>query len=540
MRFRLIIDITNNRTFLNGRIKKIYSDEIHVVYLDGWVDHNGIEKLISDSQPLPGTYNLIIINKPLKKVFFKNDFLGHRPLYFKLEESELIVSDNFWSVFQKTKSSIIDDETFDQLTYFTRIAPSYKTFVKDLFSLPAGSIASIDLISNSIDIKNTFAMIQKENNDLSLDDVVDELHLGIAKVFEKIAEQTNTIWYGNSGGLDSRIIPAYAKKYGIKSKGYLICNKYKNFNSLIRFKSQSYHSALNIAKFYGDDLIVSNYDQGNLYDSILRDIYVNPTGQANYHKNVNFRDYLDRFIVNGGSSFTMTNDTSEWKNNSFINNPIESVVNSSLSRHSKDGSNEIRNHLPAYLEKVSEEIGGIVPDNDYFSTIRTIYQKIKNQRSAMGAFESMSFAGDFQYIYHPFVSAKSLNWPISYFYNRKIQNVFFKKYHPGISRIPDQGSNRFENGFLSPLLRKFDRRFRGTGLDYEIWVNSIFSIKNLNLLDDKFKHKEIVINFDGLINRHGNYNRSQHFLDLLKMEILQKILKQSRTDIFDHIHEETV
>lgn len=495
------------------------------VFLDGWIEpgvsYNDPKNLVQ----LTGVYNLIYWDSISGQLIIENDRLGQRPLYASFSDRRVILSDNFWVVTKSLEKVEIDDSTITQLQLFRRLVPSWKTVVKNVYRLPAGSRMTFQRGDTDVEIKQIKWMKQQPDSFIDNEIAADQLHKTFMDLFGMVGDlfPKRDIWFGNSGGLDSRLIPAYAEKAGIKVNGYLVSNK-KRF-----LKNQSEKSADIIAKKYGFSFKKLRYDQGNGWSRLLRDLYVNPFGPANFHKNPQYEFFKDTLILTGGDSFTIVNDNNFWKTQEARKDPVRAMVFRQLLRK---GIRDI--DVDGYKSIIERQISICLDDGDAFSTLRSIHQVILNQTSPAGAFESMNLAGEFQYIYHPFATEQALKWPEELFYDRKVQSQLFKKYFPDLLLIPDQHGNyweeRFNKSFLDEFLRKVNLKVRTSGLDYRSWVTDDW-VENLK--DEVLKYGKDIgsVTSVNILNKFDFFSQPQDKLDMLKLSAMTVLLEEGSFDI---------
>lgn len=495
------------------------------VLCDGWTV-NHLKGYDPEAQKeLTGVYNIISWSEETGKIIIENDILGQRPLFASFSEDRVVISDNFWSVVSSLSGYEIDYTIISQLQHFRRIAPSWKTVVKGVYRLPAGGRIEYSKGQKKPTVEQVHWMKQAPDETIQAHDAAEQLHDAFLKLFEMIGDvyPGRDVWFGNSGGLDSRLIPAYARKAGLDVSGFLVIGK-KPF-----IKTQSEISAEAVAKEYGFRFRKFEYNQGDGWERLLRDLYVNPFGPANFHKNPRFEDFKDQLILNGGDSFTIVNDNNFWRTQNAQSDPVDAMVNSHLFR-TESWSEEYGD----YVSIVKSQLKTCLDSNSSFSVLRSIHQSFLNQTSPAGAFESMNLAGEFQYIYHPFATKYALKWPEWLFYDRKVQTVLFERYFPNLLKIPDQRGFVWKNGLQknakNSLLRKIEYRLRTSGLQYRRWMNSAWMkevLKNVSVFIDECDSqygKEFIHSFH-------SFSNTQDQLDMMKLSVLMSVLESNKLPV---------
>ena len=341
-------------------------------------------------------------------------------------------------------------------------------------------------------------MVQVESN-TSIEDVCKEIiHTLKANVHDINADE---IWFGNSGGLDSRLVPAmlFMTNKNIKLNGFTISGNKRN-------KSNTNKSANLLSKQYNFNNTYHNFMDSNLEKSIERDIYINPLAPADFHKNIIYEKMINKFILNAGNGFIISNDNNFWKKYANEKNGWMAYFKKVILKNDINSAKE-----KFYLDTFKAFIKDIdLKDN--FSIIRIIHQLLLNKISPMGGFESQSYAGSFQYLYSNVLASKSLSWDKNYFYDRKLQKYLFGNYFKEIAYIPDQNGVKINSNLLSKFAQKFLGKFILHGLDYELWKDSLW-FDQVNALSD--------------IKPHELKNTSfQETLDLIKINLLKKRINE--------------
>lgn len=508
MSFKIIINFdAPNNTVVEGNIQKLKKDKWDV-YIDGWLEN---DILPDENKNRIGVFNLILWDPTTACLKIENDLLGQRPLYISLNNGKIIISDNYWNVFSDLDRIDIDYDSIEQMLNFRRLVPSWKTFDKKIIRLPAGGLYEYKKGNSHYCVKQKLRMEQAPDESIGLKDAVNQLHESLLNLFSNINNIFNSfeIWFGNSGGLDSRIIPAYAHLFGIKINGFIVSN-----NKPLGLYNQSIHSGERIANYFGFPFLKINYYEGSGWERMIQDLYVNPFGPSNFHKNPKYDFFRNKLVLNGGSSFTIANDNNFWKIAEQMNNPIRSFIDKYLIR-----SNVKLDMLDEYEDLIRYQFEDFNVD-DTFSLMRTMHQTYLNVTSPMGAFESMSFAGEFQYIYHPYATSKALKWPKHLFYDRIVQIELFNKHFPDLLSIPDQKGRYWnDDKKTKSFSNKINMRIRKSGLDYPKWLKSSWFMKTFKQVEKYIYNSNSKLAIENF-NRLNNYNKYQDQLDMIKISLI--------------------
>jgi hypothetical protein len=513
MDFIIVIDKDGNKVSCKTNSEKYYK-EVNINRVWKFTDKN-----------LGTLNNIITVDLLRNKLEIESDRLGQYPVYFGVFKSTTCISNNMWHVVSclKKLGMIVfpNKSSFDDLYNYTRILSKDETVVNNILKLPPSSIYKFDL-NNGICVKSVGIdpLIQKEDKNLSLDDVVDQLHHEIASSISSLSNQLDgrEVVFGNSGGLDSRIIPGYLKKIPISFRGYVVTDR-SSFNNNTKASSDM------VGKYYDFETRHLYFDQDNGWNRLLRDIFVNPLGPANFYKNPQYQGFSNKIILTGGNSFIVTNDTNSWKEICKSKNSFRVIAEKYMIYN-----NSVQNldKCESYLRKRFDY--GLDP----FSLIRTFHAWHYNVHSPMGGFESMSNSGEFYYLYNSAVLKKSLNWPKDYFYDRKLQSMLLEKYFGFLSNIPDQTGltmKQVKHKKYQYYFKKIINRVLQNGMTYSSivgseWEKLLLNEVNIHLKLDLLEMQSKVENITEF--KLGGYGDK---FNMIKVSAMFEIIKLGKFDL---------
>jgi hypothetical protein len=487
-----------------------------------WVDgglEKGLDSEIGAGAPteLDGVYNSIFISSAQKNLVIRNDPLGQRPLYYREAGGNLYIGSCFWDVMGAVSgesSSPLNEEALEYLLTLRRIVPSHHTLHREIFILPAGG-QLVKTGGSPLRLSHVVGMQQMADEAITVHDAALELKRNMLKGLTRIKESGDysCFWFGNSGGLDSRVIPALAEEAGLGCKGFLVSgDQIPGLRNLSKLGSQK------VAEKYGIENKLIDYKSKKCTNiqRLSADALVNPFGPANYHKNPEYCDFSGSLVVNGGNSFLIANDNSSWKQ--YLGKgerALNGYFSDILVRKGHPNSG-----LPPFVEEtLRQEMGGLVDLSDDFSVCRTLHQKYLNKSSPMGAFESMNWAGEFHYLYYSGKSTLYRHWPKELFFDRRVQKEFMRHFYPDLMNIADQGGNRPDDKGKRNKMRSFIARVRGNGLNYGFWVRSgwfrqlVNDVSNLGFVKTNSRSRKIL-------QKSGEFSSAQDNLDMVKLAVV--------------------
>ena len=470
---------------------------------------NSIIKSILESKIPKAVFNLIHYNNTTNVLTIQNDVLGQLPLYISSYKYTFIISNNFWSIIKllNSRQLSINKIFLKSLIYLHRIPKEGATFIDNINEIKAASYIEIDVLKNK-QIKNYiyWDLIHQPDYNLTIDEATFQLDKDIKKQFSIIhSKYSDKLFaFGNSGGLDSRIIPLYAKEFSIPILGYTIGQIKNN----LFLKTASFYNAKKIANLLDFNQFDISYYTSNYFNRFLLDIKNNPFGLTQIFKNpyesIPYFDYL----ICGGNGFIVANDSGKWINFEKINRLTEkkeylfhyiSQINrigltsklsdklinrlysskniNSIIRSRKNEFNNL--FLEDEIQEFKYYISEFVDQNQYkdnISLIRTFHQKILNKKSYSGGFESLNRLKKSFYLYYPYSIENTLKWPNDFFYQRRVLINLIQTKYPKLMHIPDQKLQNIDKKKVE-LLRKVELSLRKTGINYLDWESA--SLKNL-------------------------------------------------------------
>lgn len=344
------------------------------------------------------------------------------------------------------------------------------------------------------------------NEKTTLDEAIDRLDnlfdFSLQRLSKKYPSNT-TFGLGLSGGLDSRLIPKYAQKYGLKLVCYIIGHKRPNK----LFISHDFKIARRLAKYFNLDLQEVDYDAETYDKKSFYDIRFNPTGSSNLFIAVN--DSLPHFDVllagtNGGEllgalippnvnklnkeelldsiigTFSYMNTTEK----SSFSNKLEMFIRTLFNRpESKNIRSNKRNWINGIITKnefseIRLKLRKFIEDNSDKTNL-DIFQKYLFwhliSRNKYGSFDTLFGSKKSYGIYtDPYVFEESLKWKPKYLLNKRLQFNFFIKKANYLGKIPAQDykvpiSYRSKSNKFKTIYYLVSYIIRGAGLKYSRW-----------------------------------------------------------------------
>ncbi len=270
-----------------------------------------------------GIYNYIEYNLDTEKLHVKNDHFGMLPVYVFFNKDIFFLSNNVWEIFRNIDSSNIQIDMIALKTPLVlyKIPVEGATFFHSVSYLPAASELTLQVNQLKLCVEKYWTLSQLYK-DVSLDTAVRQLDESIKELFQFLKSRHSKIkiGFGNSGGIDSRIIPLYAKEFGLDIKGFIIGEK-KPRKLLTATSHKSAHRIAKKLDFDHSDVSFDPYK--NLDNRFFLDIRNNPFSSSQIFKNPYDKLPDIDCLICGGDGFIVSNDSNKWKSLQNIHNEEE-------------------------------------------------------------------------------------------------------------------------------------------------------------------------------------------------------------------------
>lgn len=197
-----------------------------------------------------GKFSGVFFNSSAKEVFFFNDQLGLRDLFYYKSGDRLIISNSFREILKIEKFKIKDVDKFAINQFLIFDYPLFdRTFIKDVKLLPLASIFSMQKGSVNIKKFNYWKYELKERENFNVDKAVEDIDFLLNRSTQRIIDtfgRDKIYGLGLSGGYDSRLEAQYLKDNGVQLKtfifgepnsdAYFISNKIANLLGLEHYE----------------------------------------------------------------------------------------------------------------------------------------------------------------------------------------------------------------------------------------------------------------------------------------------------------------
>jgi len=465
--------LSQNKFPYSIKINNYFIHDSHAIYKDkyyyffiGEVFSCGVEDLIDllvsadkvKAQQVVGEFSLIVYDATTNAVMFLNDKSGRDLVYYSVKKG-LSISDDFWSIVHHDKYSLNDIDTTELKTQlFFSASTTYKTILNGLKIFENAALAQyVDSIL-SIEQYWHFKFVK---NSFSTDEKYDALDVALKDSFEYIKrsnDKDTSYGIGVSGGMDSRIIPHYAMKLGMKLNSFIIGQEKPN----IFWRSNDHSSSDIVVDYFNLDHKKLDFNELSYEDKNKLDCMKAPACSSQIFKIPNIAKCNFDVLLTGASGFIVGSSP-------FYSKNIElSLLDTIFSQQSdlklkvdfykyKKGLNYLLGNLFDLQDELPNEIPGVISakeiedikrNSEIFIDKMEGYsdtEKLMNyaigvlgQKNKSGAFESIVNQKKTYTPYTPFLLDLVETWSDDDIYDRKLFEGFIRDRLPELANIKQQ------------------------------------------------------------------------------------------------------
>lgn len=538
----------DNKTFHYHIFGNLYLEnetEIIKSTLDGNQKH--LEKLLGD-------FTVVVLDPTCCQVKILSDRPGKQNIFYHLGNDGITISDDFWEIKDALSFGASDLDIIaikQQIVFFSGL--NGRTILKGVKTVPAASILTADIYKETVTTKRywTFSYIE---NQLSYDDkldLIDETFTNALGTIKALNPQESSFAVGISGGLDSRIIPYYAKKNGMDIEGFTIGLERPRKLLL----ANDFNSANKIAEYFNIERRTLEYNSIPLKEQLNMESRLAPEVGSQMFKVVDVSELKSNVLVTGASGFVigasplyssikdtpLLDHTLLYQSvlgvkpkaakvkkaiNSFIDLSLDFKPKLNMSGFGEFFSKDELDECIADIEAFYEDLGDLSKSEKLMNY--AIFGLGRN--NAKGAFESFLGQKESYSIYTPFFLDTVQQFNENELLNRQLFQEFIAKRLPELSAIQGQDFKPTLSGKPNPvttmsrkLLAMGNFVIRGSGvMNYENWVNSseFRQLKDHLNSETKSLQSELGLSFD-----YGNHRVHPAFQqNILKIQnILSKM-----------------
>ncbi len=167
------------------------------------------KNLLEHIKDFNGIFTCLIISEKTKKIYIFNDRFGFHSLFIHRNNSELIISNNFWKVSDQMPKAEVNELAFEEMLHFRHVLGETTT-IKNIFNTQPASFYSINFRNFPISLtRNEYWNLEYKPEKISPQkgesDIYKTLDSIIKKYKNKVFQDKN-IGLNLTGGIDSRFL----------------------------------------------------------------------------------------------------------------------------------------------------------------------------------------------------------------------------------------------------------------------------------------------------------------------------------------------
>ena len=487
------------------------------------------QKGINEAKKIKGEFFVIFYNDTSKKFYIANDRLGRETLFYYHDKHDFILSNDFWEIVNiiEPKETDIDVQSVKEFIIFNRPL-FFKTIIRHLNFFPPACIGKFSIKKCRLELNNYWDFKYDPDETLELNEAVERLDKLLDGALKRIKEKHPKAIYGLglSGGLDSRIIPSYTLKHGMKLKSFIIGEK-KEKKLLL---SRSHLGARQIAKFYNLEHSEIEYDCIDFDSKSYHELKYIPMVNARLFHTVD-EDKLPEFDIlltgmNGGELLGANLPSNIQQLNE--EELVDIIISNFSTAYEKSRSTKILKYLFNIGRKVEDRkrINKLIKKEEFVKAKSKIREFVETElskgKSNIDIFQKYLFFclisnnkyGSFSMFWKkinysifsdPYLFEEALKWKPDFLLNRRLQRHLYVKKFSRLAKIPAQDYRpaifyRGKKSYLRKIFSLIDYFLRGKGLNYRKWeqekkylnfARRILSKEN-KLFEKAFNVKEIL------------------------------------------------
>jgi hypothetical protein len=418
-----------------------------------------------------------------------SDRLGKESAYIWNKNNELLITNQFW------KGIELIDPKYEDINWLASKEIIYhgttaklETTIKDYNMMPAATILIFDINEGYREYRKQYWQLHFQPDiHLTLDEAAEYINTCFDKSFLQLSQKYSedvTFGIGLSGGLDSRLLAHYSKKYGLKLSTYCVGEKYVRFPLI----SNGYRSANLIAKKLGiDDFKFISYNAETYLQKAIEDVLYAPIKSSELAiTNLEMAPDFDIMLngEHGGVFF------GEFQSEPLLNYNKNNVADYLLSLLSFPQQEEMifsKTEKKEILANYTSYVNSLKSDDRREIFYRFFFERFAPV-SKYGFFETNYNTKERYCIYldHNFMDFYE-KWDPQFTVNRLLQQRLFTKYFHELSNIQDESpdvpiARRSDQGLraiVSKLYYAGRYKVFGNSLQRNIWLRRDIGFKKL-------------------------------------------------------------
>lgn len=336
-----------------------------------------------------GVGNIIFCDVDTDKIYIKNDDFAFFPLYFYCNDGVVYVSNNAWNILRHCPDKSIDRKIFYLHFEMFNTFDTSRTFFKKIHTAAPGTLTCLDLATCTC-TKRELAddIATQEHLNLGMDEMALLLDSAMGKTYRQLKKKLGNepVLFGNSGGLDSRLVPHYARQAGIEIEGFTIGEEFE----IPRFASITFRNAEELSALYQFVNHRIHYQATNWLDRLLLDIRNAPFLTAEFFKNP-FDKMPRRHAVNICGQPAQAVGTVAFTPAMYESASLEDFCHRMCASFQRKTLQQLMPRFPSIASQHLHEFLSQYPESDVLTCIKKVTRMIISKHvTTCGGFESCS------------------------------------------------------------------------------------------------------------------------------------------------------
>jgi len=461
------------------------------------VSNSGWRKNVDVLYNFVGAFSIAYVSD--EQCVFATDINGIEPWYYYKKDNVFLLSDSFWEILKNVDVDFVDINREEIKTMMISSTVKGETVIKGLSYTPPAHMGVFLGETKEVTIEK-YREFRYANLISNVGLAVENMDRLLDEAMHMIKEKCGDVKYciGISGGLDSRVIPHYARKYDMQLYGFNVCVPRPHG----LFLAKSLVNARKIAKVYKIPYREVKWTPDKVEEKVMLKIKKYPLGTG--RNSFKYEDFFPEYdvLLTGASGEIVGNilpeeiemftdeKLIEVMQDVFISNSYKSSflmrgartlkflfginikvsVKSSFSKLLKEGD----------IERAKEMIKGFIEEGKRKGQTNTeIYEDYLNNymtsRNRNGGFESFLGQKRSFSIYVPFLFKEVVNWNPMLLHNRKALNELIARKIPEVKHISPETFGNVPGkkaGVIKKTMSLFSFLLRGNGVAIDQhWIN---------------------------------------------------------------------
>jgi len=456
------------------------------LYISGPITENSkkielVEGFIIDEKKENGAYNILSYDLLGNSITVKNDKAGTLPLYYYVQNEKIILSNSFWEIVEllEPKERLIDLKELKFLMFQFGSNMNGKTIIEGIRELTTGSELKVDINSCTFSCKRSYSLESTgEISDINIavEQAINAINDGYKYISNKYPQAV--FGFGNSGGFDSRMIPAFTYKNKMTLHGVTVVDQLKWRTSVTE------KNAKGVQDIFGFENTFNYFDPKNLDYNLDLDISNNTLGPSQILKNHYYGNTTNKYshYISGGNGYIIGGNWQRF--NTYSDKDLASNIIAYHNKLKTYNYKELHDGLSQFLSQEDLNYFKSLKANFYqenitkkpLDIVRSFHIQSMNKHSALGGYESQNGTLPTYNMYYPFLLDTSLKWKDSLLFNRSLLRGLISTLERKLQSIPSQELvplNKLSETKLESFIRKVKIKiFYTQGLNYKKWVKN--------------------------------------------------------------------